>query len=137
MTDRHHTLEPNRVEIDTSLRCDNLRAIRDHIAEILTGYDSTFVHDVQLVTTELAANACDHADQPRHLWLRREVHDGRGAELVVEVRDATPERSPVVGVSRIAPERGNGMKMVEAFCTDWGVRNDEDAKIVWGRIPIP
>jgi hypothetical protein len=128
---------PGQVEIDTSLSCGNLMTVREEIAEALVGHDEDFVIDVQLVATELAANACDHAEDPRRLVLRREDHAERGAELVVEARDATTSRTPVVGRSSIGPYRGHGMKLVESLCSDWGVRIARDNKVVWARMPIP
>lgn len=125
------------VEIETSLHCDNLAAVRERIGEALHMHDEDFIDDARLVATELASNACDHADDPRHLVLRREVHPDRGPELVVEVCDATPDRIPAVGSSSISPNRGNGMKMIETICNDWGVRPEEGRKIVWGRLPMP
>ncbi|MGM1057988.1 ATP-binding protein [Saccharothrix sp. Mg75] len=127
----------DQVPIDTSVVCDDLAAVRHHIGEALHAHDEDFILDVQLVATELASNACDHADDPRYLLLRREVHPDRGPELVVEARDATPDRDPVVGSSSVNATRGNGMKMVETICNDWGVRHEGDLKVVWGRIPIP
>ncbi|MBB5958473.1 hypothetical protein FHS29_005081 [Saccharothrix tamanrassetensis] len=126
-----------QVEIEISLHCDNLASVRERIGEALRRHEEDFVHDVRLVATELASNACDHADDPRHLLLRREIHPDRGPELVVEARDATPDRVPVVGFSSISPDRGNGMKMVRTICNDWGVRQEGDRKVVWGRIPMP
>ncbi len=126
----------DQVEIEASLHCDDLASVRRRVGEVLHMHDEDFVHDVQLVATELASNACDHADDPRHIVLRREVHRDRGPELVVEARDATPDRTPVVGSSSISPNRGNGMKMVETICNDWGVRQEDDGKVVWGRIPM-
>ncbi|OLR92350.1 ATP-binding protein [Actinokineospora bangkokensis] len=137
--DGHHEAgrTTGEVAIDTSLSCEDLAAVRGAIADVLDGRPRGFVGDVQLVATELGANACDHADAPRHLVLRREVHDERGAELVIEVRDATPGRLPVVGVSRFDETRGRGMRMVEAVCNDWGVREEDGVKVVWGRLPMP
>ncbi|MCE6995376.1 ATP-binding protein [Saccharothrix sp. S26] len=126
-----------QVAVDTSVPCDDLAAVRNRIGEVLHTCDEGFVLDVQLVATELASNACDHADHPRHLLLRREVHPERGPELVVEARDATPHRTPVVGSSSVSPERGNGMTMIETICNAWGVRQEDGGKVVWGRIPIP
>ncbi|MEU4742062.1 ATP-binding protein [Actinosynnema sp. NPDC023658] len=123
--------------VDTSVHCDDLAAVRNRVGEVLHTCDEDFVVDVQLVATELASNACDHADHPRHLLLRTEVHPDRGPELVVEARDATPDRTPVVGSSSISPERGNGMNMIETICNDWGVRHEGHSKVVWCRIPIP
>jgi hypothetical protein len=137
------------VELEESLNCANLSAVRGEIKRVLTTFPRDFVHDVQLVAIELAANACDHADDPRHLVLRRVDQDGN-TMLLIEAHDATPERLPVVGVSRIDPLRGNGMKMVQALCEDWGVRashgdapqaaeraGEVNTKIVWALLPIP
>ncbi|ACU37496.1 hypothetical protein Amir_3607 [Actinosynnema mirum DSM 43827] len=138
---RRPHLEPGRttgrVEVDASLRCENLGAARARVSELLVGHDPDFVDDVRLVATELAANACDHAEPPRTLVLRREVHDERGAELVVEVSDASPERSPLLGTSTLGEFRGNGIRMVQALCVDWGVRRGADVKVVWARMPLP
>ena len=126
-----------QVAVDTSVHCDDLATVRNRIGEVLHACDEDFIVDVQLVATELASNACDHADHPRHLLLRREVHPDRGPELVVEARDATPDHTPVVGSSSISPERGNGMRLVETICNDWGVRQEDRSKVVWARIPSP
>ncbi|WP_157767712.1 ATP-binding protein [Actinosynnema pretiosum] len=138
---RRPHLEPGRttgrVEVDASLRCENLGAVRARVTELLAGHDRDFVDDVRLVANELAANACDHAEPPRTLVLRREVHDERGAELVVEVSDASPERSPLPGTSTLGEFRGNGIRMVQALCADWGVRRGPDVKVVWARMPFP
>ncbi|MEU4769789.1 ATP-binding protein [Actinosynnema sp. NPDC023794] len=127
----------DQAEFEVSLPCDNLAAVRRRIGDALHPHDDDFVHDVQLVATELASNACDHADDPRYLLLRREIHPDRGPELVVEAHDATPDRTPVVGSSSISPHRGNGMKIVQTICNDWGVRHGDAGKVVWGRIPMP
>lgn len=135
--DRQVSAPSGEVTIDRALSCDDLGAVRLRIAEALVRYDEDFVVDVQLVATELAANACDHADDPRSLVLRREVHSERGGELVVEARDASVSRTPVVGVSRLGPYRGHGMQLVKSLCSDWGVRVDEDTKVVWARLALP
>ncbi|GAA3464916.1 ATP-binding protein [Saccharothrix longispora] len=124
------------VALDASPTSDNLAAMRGEIARVLAGSDEEFVQDVQLVATELAANACDHAAAPRHLLLRRE-RAGGGSILVVEVRDGTPDRLPLVGRSTLGEHRGNGMRMVLTLCQDWGVRRMAEAKVVWARLPFP
>ncbi|MGM1058418.1 hypothetical protein [Saccharothrix sp. Mg75] len=54
-----------------------------------------------------------------------------------EAHDATPDRTPVVGSSSTSLHRGNGMKIIQTICNDWGVRQGTDHKVVWGRIPMP
>ncbi|MGM1064565.1 ATP-binding protein [Saccharothrix sp. Mg75] len=124
-------------QVDVSLACEDLAELRKRIGEALHLQNEDFVLDVQLVATELASNACDHAKDPRHLSLRREIHPDRGPELVIEAHDATPDRTPVVGSSSISLHRGNGMKIIQTICNDWGVRQGTDHKVVWGRIRMP
>jgi anti-sigma regulatory factor (Ser/Thr protein kinase) len=122
-------------ELDESLMCENLAVVRREIERVLTGMDRELVQDVELVATELASNACDHADHPRQLRLRRAVeqHD---QTLLIEVWDATPDLAPVVGTSSLGDHRGRGMKLVTRLCDDWGVRKESDRKVVWGRMRL-
>jgi anti-sigma regulatory factor (Ser/Thr protein kinase) len=124
------------LKLQESLRCDNLASVRREIERVLTGMERELVQDVELVATELATNACDHADDPRHLRLRREVTQD-GQTLFIEVWDATPDRAPVVGRSSLGDHRGRGMTLVTNLCDDWGVRMDSGSKVVWGRIRLP
>ena len=123
------------LELDRALTCDNLADVRREIERVLSGMDQELVQDVELVATELAANACEHADDPRKLRLRRAVeqHD---QTLLIEAWDATPERTPVVGTSSLGDHRGRGMTLVTKLCDDWGVRMDNDRKVVWGRMRL-
>jgi anti-sigma regulatory factor (Ser/Thr protein kinase) len=122
-------------ELDESLKCENLAEVRREIERVLTGMSRELVQDVELVATELASNACEHAEDPRHLRLRRAAGEHDQA-LLVEVWDATPDRSPVVGSSRLGGHRGRDMTLVTALCDDWGVRMDDDRKVVWGRMRL-
>jgi anti-sigma regulatory factor (Ser/Thr protein kinase) len=124
------------LELDESLTCDNLAGVRREIERVLTGVDRELVQDVELVATELASNACDHAEDPRRLRLRRAVeqHD---QTLFIEAWDSTPERTPSVGRSTAGDHRGRGMTLVTRLCDDWGVRMDADRKVVWGRMRLP
>jgi anti-sigma regulatory factor (Ser/Thr protein kinase) len=128
-------VEDTGIELDESLACDNLAGVRREIERVLTGLDRQLVHDVELVATELASNACDHADDPRQLRLRRE-NEQHGQLLLIEVWDATPDRTPVVGSSTVSAHRGRGMTLVTRLCDDWGVRMDADRKVVWGRMRL-
>ena len=123
------------LELDKALTCDNLAGVRREIERVLGGMDRQLVQDVELVATELASNACDHADDPRKLRLRRAVeqHD---QTLLIEAWDATPDRAPVVGTSSLGDHRGRGMTLVTKLCDDWGVRMDSDRKVVWGRMRL-
>ncbi|MEU5692371.1 ATP-binding protein [Actinosynnema sp. NPDC020468] len=109
----------------------DLARMRRRVAEQLSDLDPEFVQDVELVCTELAANACDHAEGPHLLVLRRHV-----AEVRVEVSDGSPDRSPQVGASTLGPHRGHGMRMVESLSSSWGIRVADDTKTVWAELPI-
>lgn len=131
-----HGLAEGEVFLDTSVRFGNLAAVRARIRVLLEAFGDDFVQDVQLVCHELASNACDHADEPHHLRLRRRPRDGCD-DLLVEVQDASVDAAPKLGTSTAGPNRGNGMKMVEALSDDWGVRRTDDAKVVWARLRLP
>ncbi len=132
----HSTRSGEEVVLDTSLAHESLSDLRGELRRVLDGMDAAFVDDVQLVCTELATNARDHADDPRHLVLRRQASGDRH-ELLIEVRDSTPDRAPLVGASTLGEHRGHGMRMVESLCRDWGVRRADGFKIVWASLPIP
>lgn len=123
------------LELDQSLNCANLAHMRSEIGRVLAGTDRALIQDVQLVATELASNACEHADAPRHLrlWQAGEQHDHT---LLIEVWDATPNQTPAVGTSSLGKHRGRGMILVTELCDDWGVRMDSERKIVWGRMRL-
>ena len=127
--------EGTELELDESLTCDDLAGVRREIERVLDGMDRELVQDVELVATELASNACEHADDPRQLRLRKAVeqHD---QTLLIEAWDSTPDRTPVVGSSTVGDHRGRGMTIVTRLCDDWGVRMDADRKVVWGRMRL-
>jgi hypothetical protein len=42
------------------------------------------------------------------------------------------------GVPRLrepAHDGGRGLLLVDRICRDWGVRDDDDGKTVWGHVP--
>lgn len=121
------------VVLDMEVDGRDLSAMRQRVRAALEEMDQYFVQDVELVCTELAANACDHAEGPHHLVLRRGTRGGRPS-VVVEVRDSTPGRFPQVGVSTLGPHRGHGMRMVESLAVAWGVRGDGTTKTVWATL---
>ncbi|MBP2333951.1 anti-sigma regulatory factor (Ser/Thr protein kinase) [Saccharothrix coeruleofusca] len=114
----------------------DLAAMRQRVRAALAELDQDLVQDVELVCTELAANACDHAAGPHHLVLRHGTRDGLPSVLV-EVRDATPDRFPQVGMSTLGPHRGHGLKMVQSLAAAWGVHGDTTTKTVWAVVTTP
>ncbi|GAA2670722.1 MULTISPECIES: ATP-binding protein [Actinosynnema] len=122
--------------LDVAVDCSDLAGMRRGVREALTDLDDLFVQDVELICTELVANACDHAGGPRRLVLLRREFDGL-PEVVVQSHDGSPEAAPRLGVSALGPHRGHGMKMVESLCRDWGVRVDGATKVVWAALRVP
>ncbi|GAA3861778.1 hypothetical protein GCM10022243_30050 [Saccharothrix violaceirubra] len=125
------TGETGTTALDLAVDGANLAGMRRHVAARLDGLAEDLVQDVELVCTELAANACDHAEGPHRLVLHRQ-----DTQILVEVHDGSPHREPTVGSSTLGPHRGHGMRMVESLCRAWGVRRGAAGKTVWAVVPI-
>ena len=84
----------------------------------------------QLLTTELSANAIEHARTPFSVGI---THDTEGM-LTVEVHDQD-STLPVVAPYNPAALRGRGLLLVDALSQDWGVTQlPDDGKTVWFRL---
>jgi serine/threonine-protein kinase RsbW len=85
---------------------------------------------VELLTSELVANAVVHG--PRHgtILVATSAQDGR---FEVAVSDDSP-RVPVVRDSGPLDEGGRGMMLVELMAAEWGVRVDGGHKSVWFQV---
>lgn len=83
---------------------------------------------VELLTTELVANAVRHARTPLALRIIEEPD-----ALRVEVEDRSDELprpvQPALGATS-----GRGLVLVEALATDWGVESLRGGKCVWFRV---
>lgn len=82
---------------------------------------------VELLTSEVVANAVVHGPVDEPIVVRTEAAKGR---FEVSVSDASP-RAPVVRRSGPLDEGGRGMMLVELMAADWGVRVDGVRKSVW------
>ncbi|WP_199439720.1 ATP-binding protein [Umezawaea beigongshangensis] len=125
--------EQNQHDFDIGSPEDpRLSELRAWVRDLLADLHSDVVADAELVVTELAANACEHAEGPRSLRLIR-----RSDEPVVdvEVDDASPDALPRPGLSTLGDFRGRGLLMVETMSTSWGVRQHPGRKTVWARLP--
>ena len=84
----------------------------------------------QLLTTELSANAIQHARTPFSVGV---THDDEGT-LTVEVHDQN-SALPVVAPYDPAALRGRGLLLVDALSREWGVTPvPDDGKTVWFRL---
>lgn len=103
-------------------------AARRHARRLLAGAAEELVGDVELVVSELVANAALHGAPPLRLRLRGgprvrvEVHDG-GRAVPVRVR------------SDDAAMTGRGLGMVAVLASSWGVDvADGPGKVVWAEL---
>jgi anti-sigma regulatory factor (Ser/Thr protein kinase) len=80
--------------------------------------------DLGLVVSELATNACVHAQSPFTVTVER--HD---LGLLVEVADDDPRPVTVKPLSK-GPS-GRGVHIVAAVAKDWGTSPRETGKAVW------
>ena len=87
--------------------------------------DGARIEAVQLVATELLANAIVHAGSAPVLTLGA---DGR--DLVLRVADESPE-PPVVQERTLDAVGGRGLLLVEALGDRWGVDASPPGKVVW------
>jgi serine/threonine-protein kinase RsbW len=88
---------------------------------------------VELLTSELVANAVVHGPPNGTITLRTSMRDGR---FEVAVTDESPA-PPVVRDSDPMDEGGRGMMLIELMATDWGVRTEGDAaKCVWFQVAV-
>lgn len=84
--------------------------------------------DVEVVVTELAANACDHAGTPFTVTLSR-TEDA----LLVRVEDGSTQE-PVLATR--ADGRGRGLVLVESLSDAWGVDRATGTKTVWASFTL-
>ncbi|HET9143315.1 ATP-binding protein [Actinophytocola sp.] len=100
------------------------RWIRTH----LPGLGDDVGYDLQLICTELIANAYEHGSMPGQV--RIEV---AGPNLIrVEVDDSS-RRMPVTR-RRTDSIRGRGLQMVAQLAARWGVRRTTTGKTVWAEV---
>lgn len=108
---------------------ENLAVLRRWIrAHVVADQDT--LDDAQLVCTELASNAIEHACGPRAV--RISVTE---REFTVEVDDGDPDSPLTLGRSRLGDHRGRGLLVVDTLCP-WGVRRAPSGKTVWAVIPL-
>ena len=87
---------------------------------------SHLVDDVQLVASELAANAVRHARTPFKVILEK-----AGDSVILSVQDASPSRPAHLATDHLGTA-GRGISIVDLVSHDWGVTNGPGGgKSVW------
>jgi hypothetical protein len=86
--------------------------------------------DAQLISTELASNAIEHAPGPRAVRI-----SATDALFTVEVDDGAADAALTLGTSRLGQHRGRGLLVVNALGR-WGVRRYPAGKTVWASIDL-
>lgn len=105
---------------------DARRRIRDLLRR--AGHDAEVLDDVQIVITELAANAVVHASTPFLVSIR-----STGSIVHIRVRDRSHDAPTLRGDRQTTPS-GRGMGIVAALANRWGVDLTSDGKIVWAEL---
>jgi anti-sigma regulatory factor (Ser/Thr protein kinase) len=109
-------------------RADQVRSAR-HFAHAMAESLGCAPEDVDLVVSELATNACQHAETPFEVSVER--HD---TTLVIEVVDTG---SGSVAECAMTPnaEHGRGVHIVAAIARSWGVRpQPPQGTLVWAEL---
>ncbi|CAN5752399.1 ATP-binding protein [soil metagenome] len=105
---------------------EDLWTLRREVSAILEEHRLDEVADVALLlVTELASNALRHGTGPRTAHV---VVTGR--QVRIEVLDASPVLPRLLGQAP-ACVGGNGMRLVDALATRWGVEVLPAGKAVW------
>lgn len=110
--------------------CPPLAELRQAVRNALSGERSECVADVELLVTELVANAYEHGRPP--CTVRAWQLPNRSVR--VEVEDGSRHDLPVMGISRLGEVRGRGLIMVNALANRWGVTLGQVGKTVWAEV---
>lgn len=125
-------VESALAEVRASLDADprSPRAARRFVAETLRRWNcEEQLEVVNLLTTELVANAITHANSDVQVVVRQ-----IGDRLRVEVLDDS-EEGPVVKAADALDESGRGMALIDALAGSWGVEPRATGKAVWFELP--
>ena len=108
---------------------DSAAQARRHVLEVCDAWSrNDLCPVVQLVTTELVANAVRHA----HTTIRLSVRQTQSGVLV-EVADDSP-RMPERRDPGLFDESGRGLWLVDAMAARWGVEREQRGKRVWAEL---
>ena len=102
---------------------------RGFVTQQLRRWDlESLVSDAELLTSELVTNAVLHARTPYDVRVSLD-----GGHLAIEVRDCN-SHLPRQRHYRRDATTGRGLLLVSELCSDWGVREVDDGKVVWAHV---
>ena len=112
---------------------ESVTAARHYVGQALAGCPRQLVDAAQLMVSELATNSIRHARTGFTLTIEQTPH-----RIHVEVTD-TGRGHPAVRSPAVTEPTGRGLRIVEIFSDDWGVRSDpgQPGKTVWFSLNIP
>ncbi len=82
----------------------------------------------RLVISELVTNAISQGEGAVRVML-----DAGEGSLLVEVFDSG-HRLPSLDDAPVDATSGRGLRLVDAVCDEWGVREELEGKTVWARV---
>jgi KaiC/GvpD/RAD55 family RecA-like ATPase len=104
-------------------------AARRFVTRVLTSWgEDDLLFDAQLIASELATNALEHAVSPFRIRLRR-----GDAAVRIAVEDAAPAR-PQERIAGLDAMSGRGVAIVAELAQRWGCDVGSDGKTVWAEI---
>jgi anti-sigma regulatory factor (Ser/Thr protein kinase) len=90
-----------------------------------------FAEDAEIITSELVANAVQHACQDGTKTIGVILtHAGTPAAVTVTVSDSSPY-GPIRRDTTAGSEQGRGLQIVEALSAHWGWRRGGSGKVVF------
>ena len=97
----------------------------------------TISDDAELITSELVANAAEHADgSPIGLTIRQHTEPTGQRGILCQVTDASPT-IPEAGPMQVDSERGRGLHLVSALATNSGFCASPEGKTAWFTLTAP
>jgi anti-sigma regulatory factor (Ser/Thr protein kinase) len=106
------------------------RQARAIVRRALAGWGlSALTDEAELLTSELVANAAEHATGPIRLTIRPHAEHGQRG-ILCRVSDASPS-APSPRQTAPDSERGRGLQIVAALATTSGVTTSPHGKTAW------
>ncbi|WP_182877178.1 ATP-binding protein [Microbispora sp. H10670] len=108
-------------------------AARAYTRDILLPLQWDSVDEVELLVTELVANAVRHSESGRRSGGLVTLTIAAGDDgLWIDVADeGSPDRAPCMRPFHLDGDSGRGLWLVNCLATAWGVRGNQEKRVVW------